>query len=283
MDFPIQSLMDEEKVQAWVLDHFHPQGLCCPKCQASVAEARKFRKTETSGLQVYRCKHCESIYNLYTGTVFAGTQFRPSQVVLLLRGVCQGVSSAQLGRELGLSRQTVLSIRRKLQTSAEQIQPEAALPDAEVETDEMFQNAGEKGDKHVDASDPPRRRGNKRRGHGTYDNDRPPIVGTKGRESGLLRLRVVRHTDSATFISGRCRLQRCIRMVGAAITVFSAPVKLFSIRMASGQETQTVMVFTRSIQIRLKVPGRRCETSFVPFVAFIKSSSPVTSQSVSSS
>ena len=78
----------------------------------SVAEARKFRKTETSGLQVYRCKHCESIYNLYTGTVFAGTQFRPSQVVLLLRGVCQGVSSAQLGRELGLSRQTVLSIRR---------------------------------------------------------------------------------------------------------------------------------------------------------------------------
>ena len=70
-----------------------------------------------------------------------------------MRGVCQGVSSAQLGRELGLSRQTVLSIRRKLQTSAEQIQPEAALPDAEVETDEMFQNAGEKGDKHVDASD----------------------------------------------------------------------------------------------------------------------------------
>ena len=67
-----------------------------------------------------------------------------------MRGVCQGVSSAQLGRELGLSRQTVLSIRRKLQTSAEQIQPEAALPDAEVETDEMFQNAGEKGDKHVD-------------------------------------------------------------------------------------------------------------------------------------
>ena len=44
-----------------------------------------------------------------------------------------------------------------------------------------------------DAKDPPRRRGNKRRGHGTYDTDRPPIVGTKGRESGLLRLRVVRH------------------------------------------------------------------------------------------
>ena len=116
----------------------------------------------------------------------------------MLRGVCQGVSSAQLGRELALTRQTVLSIRRKLQSSAEQMQPEDALPDAEVETDEMFQNAGEKGDRHLDASDPLRHRGNKRRGHGTYENDRPPIVGTKGRESGLLRLRLVHQTDAAT-------------------------------------------------------------------------------------
>ena len=198
MDFPIHSLIDEKQAQAWVLNHFHPEGLYCPKCQASVSEARNFRKTETSGLQVYRCKHCQSIYNLYSGTVFAGSQFRPSQVVLLLRGVCQGVSSAQLSRELDMSRQTVLSIRRKLQASAETIQPEDALPDAEVETDEMFQNAGEKGEKHVDASDPPRRRGNKRRGHGTYEKDRPPIVGTKGRVSHLLRLRLVHRTDAAT-------------------------------------------------------------------------------------
>lgn len=68
-----------------------------------------FRKTKTSGLQVYRCKHYASVYTLYSQTVFAGTQLRPSQVVLLLHGVCQGVSSAQLGRELVLSRRIVLS------------------------------------------------------------------------------------------------------------------------------------------------------------------------------
>ena len=27
MDFPIISLIDEESAQAWVLNHFHPQGL----------------------------------------------------------------------------------------------------------------------------------------------------------------------------------------------------------------------------------------------------------------
>ncbi len=57
---------------------------------------------------------------------------------------------------------------------------------------------GKKSDPHFDLDDPPRRRANKRKGHGTYDNDRPPIVGTVGRESGMIRLRVVHHTDSMT-------------------------------------------------------------------------------------
>jgi transposase-like protein len=53
---------------------------------------------------------------------------------------------------------------------------------------------GKKGDKHAEPADPPRRRANNRRGHGTYANDRPPIVGTVGRESGQVRLRVVPYT-----------------------------------------------------------------------------------------
>ena len=72
------------------------------------------------------------------------------------------------------------------------------LAESRIRSDEMFQNAGEKGDRHLEASDPPRRRGNKRRGHGTYEKDCPPIVGTKGRERGLLRLRLVHHTDAVT-------------------------------------------------------------------------------------
>ena len=198
MDFPILSLIDEEQAEKWLLNHFHPQGLHCPHCDTSVEEAREFRKTETSCLQVYRCRECDGVYNLYSGTVFAQKQFRPSQVVLLLQGLCKGFSSSQLARELGISRQTVISIRRILQESAQMMQSEDALPDTETETDEMFQNAGEKGEPHLDPKDPPRRRGNKRRGHGTYENDRPPVVGTIGRKSGFVRLRVAHHTDSAT-------------------------------------------------------------------------------------
>ena len=57
---------------------------------------------------------------------------------------------------------------------------------------------GKKSDPHLNPSDPPRRRANKRRGRGTYANDRPPIVGTVGRQSGQVRLQVVPKTDKHT-------------------------------------------------------------------------------------
>jgi IS1 family transposase len=59
---------------------------------------------------------------------------------------------------------------------------------------------GKKGDRHLDPDDPPRRRANKRRGHGNYENDRPPIVGSVGRQTGEVRLRVERHTDQKTLL-----------------------------------------------------------------------------------
>ena len=57
---------------------------------------------------------------------------------------------------------------------------------------------GKKGRPHLDPDDPPRRRGNKVRGHGTWDNDRPPVAGVVGRESGQVRLAVIHHADRET-------------------------------------------------------------------------------------
>ncbi|HMB06870.1 MAG TPA: hypothetical protein VKP69_24425, partial [Isosphaeraceae bacterium] len=51
---------------------------------------------------------------------------------------------------------------------------------------------------HRDPDDPRRRRANKARGHGTWDNDRPPVCGVVGRQSGQVRLSVAEHTDGAT-------------------------------------------------------------------------------------
>ena len=144
MEFPITELLEYESSTEWILRHFHPKGLKCPECQQGVDHSRKFRRTRTSELEVYRCKQCDRIYNLYTGTVFQGSQWTPMQVVLLMRGICKGETTKALAAELHLSYKTVLDMRHKVQANAELEQPNTTLPDSHTETDEMFQNAGEK-------------------------------------------------------------------------------------------------------------------------------------------
>ena len=143
MDFPIIDLLDDDQSIAWVEQHCHPRGQLCPHCQAPRADARFFRIKSGSGLPVWRWHPCQGIYTLYSGTVFAGSQLAPVHVVLLVRGVLQGQSSAQLAREIGLTEQTVVTWRHRLQARAEQLQPETPLPDHATESAEMFQNAGE--------------------------------------------------------------------------------------------------------------------------------------------
>jgi transposase len=56
---------------------------------------------------------------------------------------------------------------------------------------------GKKGLPHADPRDPPRRRGNKVRGHGTWSNDHPPVLGVVGRQSGQVRLEAIRSSARA--------------------------------------------------------------------------------------
>jgi len=144
MDFLLVDLVDHDRSRIWLRQHFHPDGLQCPRCGASWREAYRFRRTKSSQLQVWRCKECAQTYTLYSGTVFEGRHLPPAKVVLLLRGTCQGKSTAQMARELDLSRTTVHNIRQQLQANAALLQPESSVPDDQTETDEMFQNAGEK-------------------------------------------------------------------------------------------------------------------------------------------
>ena len=144
MEFPITNLLSPEQSEQWLLEHFHPTGLQCAGCKSSVERANVFRRTRKSELKVYRCKDCQSLYNIYTGTVFEQRQLRPQQAVLLLRGILKGEPSNVLATELELNYVTVLQLRRKIQDNARWLPSEEAVPDFEAESDELFQNAGEK-------------------------------------------------------------------------------------------------------------------------------------------
>ncbi|MGB3717236.1 MAG: helix-turn-helix domain-containing protein [Candidatus Promineifilaceae bacterium] len=119
-------MTEDEHGATWLHEHFHPEGLSCPRCGTDASQARLFRRTKRSQLDVYRCFVCDQAFNLYTGTPFEGKHLRPIQVVLLLRGLNEGKSNPRLAGELGLNRTTVYYLRRELQ-EAGAVQPDGGI------------------------------------------------------------------------------------------------------------------------------------------------------------
>ena len=145
IEFPIVDLMSSQGSYEWLVEYFHPDGMRCPQCGAILGNARKFRVTKSSQVPDYRCRNCNKTYNVYSGTVFEGRRLKPEQVILLVRGVVKGEQAQILANEVGVCRQTVQAIRHQMQTNAEVMQPDNPLEqDEQTETDEMYQNAGEK-------------------------------------------------------------------------------------------------------------------------------------------
>src|SRR5262249_53555168 len=92
----------------------------------------------------YCCAACRRVFYAFPGTALQGTKRRPVELVLTLRGFAQGVSTAQLARELGRDRRELLNFRHRLQHAAWLLRDQGRLPDPVVEAAEMDQNAGEK-------------------------------------------------------------------------------------------------------------------------------------------
>ena len=143
MDFPIAELMDEDACYERLVAVLHPDGLACPRCQAR--DGLRVHRRHRAPVLDYRCDSCGRVFNAFTGTAFHKTQRRPSEVMLILRGICQGETTARLARELKRHRQHLLRLRPKLQGQALKAADSLPLDDRAVEADEMYQNAGEKG------------------------------------------------------------------------------------------------------------------------------------------
>ena len=143
MDFPILALLDEDACYRKLVALLHPSGLACPRCGArdGLAVHRRHRAPVVD----YQCAGCGRVFNAFTGTSLQGTQRPCAELLLILRGACQGAPTARLARELGRDRKHLLELRHRMQGLAEQAaRRQLPLADPEVEADEMFQNAGEK-------------------------------------------------------------------------------------------------------------------------------------------
>jgi len=140
IDFPLTDLLDDAACAVWLEDYLHPTGLVCPRCHST--DRRLFRPH--AFFPTYRCRECQRTYTILTDTVFAKTRQRPATIVLLLRGIAKGESTARLSRELNLDRKRLGELRQQIQTNLYDTLPAELMTGTAFEADQLYQNAGEK-------------------------------------------------------------------------------------------------------------------------------------------
>ena len=141
--FPFTDLLDPAACQHWFEAILWPQGRVCPRCGAK--DRLTVQSTRRAWLPDYQCQHCSRVFNLFTGTVFAGTHRSFPALYAIVRGIAQGVSTNQLCQELDCSYKPLLELRHKLQDwIAGVLSASPPVAGTVAEIDEMYQNAGEK-------------------------------------------------------------------------------------------------------------------------------------------
>jgi len=163
LNFPIQDFMDYESCYNYLEQLLHPSGLTC-SCGQSLSKGQFPHKRRANNLPCFKCKSCGKVFNLFTNTIFKGIHYNCIIIVLMLRGFAQGKTTQHLCKELSVSYNNLLDWRHKLQEFAFENRSVSPLTDLEIESNEVFQNAGEKGAPHLDPTDPPRKRANKKKG-----------------------------------------------------------------------------------------------------------------------
>ena len=149
---------------------------------------------------------------------------------------------------------------------------------------------GKKGKPHRNLDDPPRQRANKARGRGTYENDRPPVLGMVGRETGWACFRVCVDTKEETIrwaVAGETAEEACIftdenRSYLWLESFYGLKAKRnpeageLSITPGAGPRIETKTAFGRSMSTQSKESGRACATACGASVGFTKTTYPDT-------
>jgi len=160
-------------------------GVYCPRCGSK--RISKHGGAKKDYCKRYWCENCERTFNDLTGTAFAGTHIDLKEWVYVMDELSENTSMNELANRLNRNYHTITRIRDAMASSlAEGLLSKLG---EEVEIDESYVPAGQKGTKTEDR--PPRKRGLNIRGRGTYEKDEPPIVGAVQRE-GKVVLRVAK-------------------------------------------------------------------------------------------
>jgi len=146
-----------------------PEGVRCAWCN----NAHIVRFGSQSNAPRYRCRHCRRTFNDRTGTIFEHSQISLREWFYIAWELQRNRSINQISKELGRKYEHVMHAAHAIMEGTF-MRRLIALDAEDIEVDEMYIAAGEKGTKQTKRR--PRKRGLKLRGRGTYGKDKPPIV-----------------------------------------------------------------------------------------------------------
>jgi len=197
----IRAFMPSEEECALVLrDVRWRWGVICPRCESRLV-VRHGRHLWV--YQRYLCKGCGRHFNDRTGTQFEDSKL-PLRMWFFAAFLMQyKVSIKEISKTAHISYPTAFKIAKTLRRGLYLSQLQEKLKGI-VELDEVYVTAGLKG-KHG-LKRPPRVRGLRVRGRGTYATDKPPITGMVER-GGTVRL------TSSTNMTGRVVLRRVMNHI----------------------------------------------------------------------
>jgi len=172
---------DEESAVAWFESVRWKDGRFCPHCgSVRTAEAKK--------PQPYRCKDCRKHFSCRTGTIVQSAKLMVKKwlyAMYLMSVSRKGVSSLQLGRELGIAQEAAWRLGHKIRTAWNQGGLFAMT--GPVEADETYIGGKEK-NKHA------KKKLKARRG----PVGKKPVAGVPYRATNHVSAQVIDNTDAKT-------------------------------------------------------------------------------------
>lgn len=197
-------LMDESACRRVIRAARWEHGRVCPHCGSPDIEVLVGQFT-SAGWQRYACQVCRTprghpkSFSDLTGTPWESSHLSPAQLLVSLSAFVEGHSAEELACQTGVQPRIGQRMRRLYQVVLHLNRPDVPL-DADIEIDEIYIISGWKGRPagHKPPRPPRRRRLKGKRGRGTWETDKVPLVAIVQR-NGQVRLFAQRNLQKRTF------------------------------------------------------------------------------------